>query len=370
MTERPMRVFAHLAWDKDPNEWAKRRASGLLVGRNDPTPYGYGRATSMGCTVLFSQTTPESAAEKAVRYAGRLLLGYDREHARRQTRAMLDSDVVWCHTESQSLAVADVLGRRRPGRPAIIGQVVWLLDRWPQLTLLHRSLFSRLVSRLDVLTTLSPCNADVARALFPRTRVEYIPFGIPSEGAIRPMDRGQDAARVVAVGNDRHRDWQTLYDALQDEPDVHLRVCSGTAPPHARRNQPGPVTGGMRVTIGPATTDAELNAAYASASVAVVPLHPNLHASGITAIEEAILAGLPVVATDVGGLRAYFGDDAVTYVPAGDARALRSAVLGLAASQGARERVERAQARILAGGLDAEGYIRRHVDLSQEIVAP
>jgi len=33
-----------------------------------------------------------------------------------------------------------------------------------------------------------------------------------------------------------------------------------------------------------------------------VPLLPNLHASGITVIQEAVLAGVPVVATDTGGL--------------------------------------------------------------------
>ena len=302
MTERPIRVFAHLASDKDRAKWASRHAAGLLVGRNDPTPYGYGRASRMGCTVSFSRSAPENVPHAALRVGARLLLGYDREHARRQVEAMLESDVVWCHTESQSLAVADVLGVRRPGRPAIIGQVVWLLDRWPKLTSFHRRLFTTLVSRLDILLTLSPSNAALARDLFPNTRVEVVPFGIPSEDAVPPADRRHAVNRVVAVGNDRHRDWQTLYRAFADEADVDLRVFSGTAPPFVERKKPRAEGGQSRITIGAAKDNAELNSAYAAASVAVVPLLPNLHASGITAIQEAILAGVPVVATDVGGL--------------------------------------------------------------------
>ena len=367
MSDRPIRVFAHLASDKDVTAWAQRRAAGLLVGRNDPTPYGYGRAAGMGCTVAFSTSGTKGLAQTALRMGARVLLGYDREHARRQVAAMHGSDVVWCHTESQSLAVADVLGPRRPGRPVIIGQVVWLLDRWPKLTPAHRHLFKTLVARLDVLTTLSPCNAAMARELFPETRVEFVPFGIPSEDAVAPTSRRRNVARIMAVGNDRHRDWWTLYKAFEDEPDVELRIFSGTAPPLADRKTAGGAP--AKITIGSAKTNAELDAAYAAAAVAVVPLRPNFHASGITAIQEAILAGVPVVATDVGGLRAYFGDDCVVYVPPGDAQALRSAVLDLAQATDAQARVARGQARITAEGLDAEGYVRRHVALSREILA-
>jgi glycosyltransferase involved in cell wall biosynthesis len=109
--------------------------------------------------------------------------------------------------------------------------------------------------------------------------------------------------------------------------------------------------------------------AYERATVAVVPLLPNLHASGITAIQEGVLAGVPVIATDVGGLRAYFSDDEITFIPEGDAAALRDAVARVAKnSEEANVMVQRAQTRIADSEVNASSYIRRHVELSKELV--
>ena len=100
-----------------------------------------------------------------------------------------------------------------------------------------------------------------------------------------------------------------------------------------------------------------------------MPLKPNRHASGITVIQEAVLAGLPVVATATGGLEGYFGADAVRYVPPGDPAALRAALLEVAADpEAARLRAERAQARMVEAEIGAEAYIRRHVDISREML--
>ena len=183
LSPRPMRVFVHLAHDKDPNVWRAARAAGTLVGRNDETPYGYGRASSMGCEVEFSQARPESLIAKAARAGLRVALGFDLAHARGQRDRIFASDVVWTHTESQFLAVSALLGSRSGG-PKLIGQAVWLLDRWPRLTPAHQAYFRRLIARVDILTTLSPLNAEAARHLFPGTRVEWVPFGIPSEDPI------------------------------------------------------------------------------------------------------------------------------------------------------------------------------------------
>lgn len=361
LSPRPMRVFVHLAHDKDPNAWRAARAAGTLVGRNDETPYGYGRASSMGCEVEFSQARPESLIAKAARAGLRVALGFDLAHARGQRDRIFASDVVWTHTESQFLAVSALLGSRSGG-PKLIGQAVWLLDRWPRLTPAHQAYFRRLIARVDILTTLSPLNAEAARHLFPGTRVEWVPFGIPSEDPIPPIVRSNDPVRVVAVGNDRHRDWLTLVKALKHIRGVELEILSGTAQRSLQRES-------SNVSIRLARTNLELSKAYARATVAVVPLFPNLHASGITAIQEALLAGVPVIATDVGGLRTYFGDNEVTYVPAGDPAALRDTV-ALAAQRGeeARAMVECAQARIANGGLNAHAYIRRHVELSGELL--
>ncbi len=45
-----------------------------------------------------------------------------------------------------------------------------------------------------------------------------------------------------------------------------------------------------------------------------VPLKHNKHASGITVVQEAVLSGVPVVATLRAGLDAYFSHDEIRYV--------------------------------------------------------
>jgi glycosyltransferase involved in cell wall biosynthesis len=354
-------VFAHLAYDKDLDKWRAARASGRLVGRNDETPYGYGRAAGMGCSVAFSQSMKEGRLDKLKRLACRALLGFDLVHAQRQSERLLAADIVWTHTESQFLAVAAML-RGRPHRPKLIAQAVWLLDRWPRLTIPHRMLFRSLIESVDVLTTLSPANAEAARKLFPQTRVEVMPFGLTSTDPIEPALRPSAPIQVLAVGNDRHRDWKTLVLAVDGLEGARLQILSGTVPKSIARD-------GGRVSVRSAKTNAELFDAFARANIAVVPLVPNLHASGITAIEEAVMAGIPVIASDVGGLRYYFDDSEICYVPAGDAAALRAAITHLSSNADAAiEMARRAQLRVLDKGLNIDGYISRHVELSKDLL--
>ena len=77
-----------------------------------------------------------------------------------------------------------------------------------------------------------------------------------------------------------------------------------------------------------------------------------------------------MVATDIGGLRGYFGNDDVRYVPPADPVALRAALRAVAGDPAtATAMARRAQASLIASELDAAGYVRRHVELSRELVA-
>ncbi|TXM99292.1 glycosyltransferase family 4 protein [Methylobacterium sp. WL64] len=359
---RPLNVFVHLAADKDAVAWREAWLSRKLVGINDETPYGYGRATSMGCTVKFSRTTPEGLAAKVVRLGLRVLTGFDVIHAFRQRRALLAADVVWTHTESQYLAVAAVLSLTKR-RPRLLGQSVWLFDRWKTLTPLHKLLYRRLIRHVDVLTVHSSVNLAVARALFPDKRVVLVPFGIPSEQMMAPVARAGKPFHILSIGNDRHRDWTCLASALDGLPNAMSAILSGTAPRVLIKGRPN-------LQIMQARTNSELFAHFAEADVVCVPLKPNGHASGITVIQEAVLAGVPVVASATGGLEGYFGADAVRYVPPGDPRALRDALQEIARNpEDARARALRAQQHMVDAQIGAEFFIRRHVELSREMLA-
>jgi len=358
-----MNVYVHLAMDKDAVQWRKKRESGDLVGINDPTPYGYGRAQAMGCHVVFSNSARENKLEKLFRLGLRVLLGADVVHAWRNRAAIGEADIVWTHTESQYLAVA-MVGVLLRKRIPMIGQTVWLMDSWDSLTSPKKMLIRWLVSRIDVLTFHSPENYARAKILFPGVNARLVKFGIPAEKKRAPVERPASAVvNILALGNDRHRDWKTLIEAVNGVPNFRLKILSGSVPRRIAKH-------GGNVEVTRARSNDELHRAFEEATVVCVPLKDNLHASGLTVIQEAILAGVPVVATNIGGLSTYFSADEIRYVPIGDATALRAAFDEIAREPArARARAARAQALMAdPDDLGAQAYIRDHVTLSREIL--
>jgi len=201
-------VFIHLALNKDVDAWRRSRDEGKLVGINDDTPYGYGRAESMGCTVRFSKCGRMTPTVKLGRLALRWLLGFDIVHSWRQRNAFGEADIIWTHTESQFLAVAATLLLTKH-KTKLLGQVVWLMDNWVRLSFLHKWLYRRLVQRVDVMTFLSRENWRMAQTIFRGVDSRVVPFGIPSEEPqpIKTFTGG--GVRILSLGNDRHRDWST-----------------------------------------------------------------------------------------------------------------------------------------------------------------
>jgi glycosyltransferase involved in cell wall biosynthesis len=360
----PIQVFVHLARGFGAAQWQARWDKGEIIGLNDRLPYGYFWAQEDGCTIEYSEDRHEGAFGRVLRLGVRLLLGFDFVHAWRNRRGIRRAEIVWTHTESQYLAVLLLLwGCPRSARPKVIAQSVWLFDRWPRLWSPKRWLYARLIAGAAVLTVLSPENLKVARALFPRQRSEMIPFGVKVDRMIKRGRRpAQRPIRVLSLGFDRHRDWQTLVSAVRDWPDCELRIVAPRLDPSLTRRC-------ANITLVHPKTNAELAALYDWADLVALALRPNLHASGITVIEEATVFGVPVVCTGVGGLGAYFAEGEVRYVPAGDPAALRQAIAALVDDDAERwSMVERAQHRMATAGLTSRRFGQRHAELSRELL--
>jgi glycosyltransferase involved in cell wall biosynthesis len=135
----------------------------------------------------------------------------------------------------------------------------------------------------------------------------------------------------------------------------------------APRLRPSLKLGGNTVLVHPTTND-EYLALYRWADVVALALTHNLHGSGITVIEEATVLGVPVVVTDIGGLRGYFSDREVRYVGASDPDAMREAVLSIAEDETSVQMVDRAQRRLIEGALTSRGFAERHAGLSRELL--
>ncbi|MEO0550330.1 MAG: acyltransferase family protein [Pseudomonadota bacterium] len=360
-----LKVFAHLAHGQDVVAWEKMYNDGVLVGINDPTPYGYGRANRMGCEISFSEAATGSKFYALIRLILRVLLGFDYIQARHNAKRAMDSEIIWTHTESQFLAMAMVFalrGKDKP-RPLLLGQSVWLFDKWPKLDPIRKAFYRYLINYVDILTVHSPLNLERARDLFPDKRVELVRFGIPTEALKTPELRQNKPHRIICVGNDRHRDWQTAIDAFKDEPDIDVKIFS-------TKTNPKLADGIDNVEIRGVKNDAELKAELSTASLMVLPLKPNLHASGATVLQESAIFGIPVIASHVGGLDAYFDAEAVTYVPHGSPEALKLAAMDLLnAPERALTQALKAHARVKSGAIGADAYVMDHVRLSRELLA-
>jgi glycosyltransferase involved in cell wall biosynthesis len=358
-----MRVLVVLPRALDAAAWPRRFAQGTVPDR---TPYGYHFAEEFGAQVTFCRPTRTwSGLAGMVDKALRRVLGFDFRHIWHNRRLITGGqfDVVWTHTEGEHLAIA-ALARLGYRVPAVIGQSIWLCDEWARMSALRRRAFRSLWRHAAVASFHSPCNADYARQRVAGIRTEVVKFGISLDSFPFQAPRSRFASgrplRLLALGNDRHRDWVTLAAAFGDRPQYELRVGSAAFPAtlQATNLHAGPMS------------QPELRQAYDWADCLLVPLRPNLHASGITAILEAVALGVPVVASDVGGLSAYFDADAVCFVPALDADALRAAVQGLADDPAnTLARALRAQQAMQATDLTTRGYAHRHVELSRQLLA-
>jgi glycosyltransferase involved in cell wall biosynthesis len=362
-----MKVHVHLAYGFSEDRWGRRFDSGQLIGVNERDPYGYRHAAPMVEAMTSSVDHPEGRFGRLVRLGLRAVLGFDFLHAWRNRAAIHAADVVWTHTESQHLAISQVFALQRVApadQPRLLAQSVWLMDRWARLSGLRRAYFRRLLRRADVLTFHSRENLALARTRLADRPSELVLFGINASEQTPPVrGRAGEPQLIIAVGNDVHRDWPTLIQAVARHPDWRLRIVSTKCPAALAE-------GIANVEIAGVGTNDDLKALYRQATIAIVPLLPNAHASGITVLQEAALNGVAAIASDVGGLRDYFADDSVTYYPSGDAGALERAIDRLLSDPEARyAQAVAAQRRMGPDGLSSYAFARRHVEISRALVA-
>lgn len=348
----------------DVDDWRKRWRAGAVP---DETPYGYHHAEAEGFSLTWGEKlVPASGLVSILFRLGRRLLGFDVEHAWRNRKGLFgpQTDLIWTHTEREFLPVvwwSMVL--RRPC-PPMIAQIVWLADEWHRLSAFKRWLWRSMLERVDVVTCHSPENFRFLKSDLGLGRVKLVEFGIAPDlcvpapcvqaesGVTRPI-------RVLTMGNDRHRDWPTLAKAVGGQDGLEVFVASATYPDHLLAPN----------MVRQVCDFAGVRARLQWCDVVVVPVVSNLHASGLTVVMEAVASGKPVVMTDTGGLRHYFGADAVWMAPVGDAEALRAQIIRAAKeTEQTLALRQKAYERFRAMDLDTRGYAHRHVVISRELL--
>jgi glycosyltransferase involved in cell wall biosynthesis len=325
---------------------------------------GHGFGATSWRSIQYSEDNEERLLTTLLRRSLQKLIGFDLIHAWRNRQQLNDASIVWTHTERENLAVLSLwrLMRKSP-TPPIVAQCVWLFDRWPRLPAWKRGFYRWLLKQADAITTHSPENLKRAQAVLSHDRIRLVMFGIHSVSQRKSAKFAVSLPlRIAALGNDMHRDWSTLLAAFGGLENYSVAIASTSA----RRLLKDKA---KNITLWKVKTVADLTALYDWADVVVVPTRQNLHASGITVVLEAILSGLPVVCSDTGGMRAYFCEGEIRYVPVSDVAAMRAATDEIASDDDFRRNlVSRAQERIQSADLTAQGFADRHRKLSEKIL--
>jgi glycosyltransferase involved in cell wall biosynthesis len=163
------------------------------------------------------------------------------------------------------------------------------------------------------------------------------------------------------VGEHR-RDFDSLLEVAarcsELDPELGLEVIS--TPEHAAALSSLP-----NVTARSGVSDEELVRSYRSANVLLLPL---LSATANNALLEGMSCGLPVIATDVGGVREYVDEHCAILVEPGDSQGMVRAVLDLIGDRSRRELMGLAGRR-RALRFDWARVAERQLDVYREALA-
>lgn len=220
------------------------------------------------------------------------------------------------------------------------------------------------LSRLDRIVVLSTVQARYLceEAGLPRERVRVVKDHVDH----RFFEPGDSATErfVLSVGQ-TGRDYRTLLEAV-----ASLQVPTTVVASSLWTGQAPQIRDGDRgVSVRANISARELWRLYDRASVVAVPLKPGLDfAAGVNAVLEAMAMGRPLVVSATPGIADYVEDGVdCLLVPAGDARALRSAIERLLEDRPLAERLGRAGRVVVERDRNLDAYVRTLVDILHEV---
>lgn len=312
MTTRTLVLSEH-----DLDAWAARAARGEVPAR---LPYGVDALESLGYRLAGVPATSGRVLGK-LRDVAEHRSGLRLERALRGAARAARADLVLALLEPQGRVAGMLRGAGIPpyrGRPLVVWSV-WLAEELRSAAPADRRRLVRGLLAADLLTHMSRHETEVlVDAGFSPDRLLRVDFGV-EDAYYTPDPSITRDLPVLAVGQDRGRDWATLYAAVpRMGAPVVLHAPQGSLP--AGAPPPGLELGGV-IPLP------EYRNRLRRAQVVVVPTHDLAYPTGQSVALEAAATGACVVATDTAAMRQYLThDDTALLVPPGDPVALAGAV--------------------------------------------
>lgn len=199
--------------------------------------------------------------------------------------------------------------RRRP-------QIVATFHQPPHL--LRRIIGEKIIRSVDHAIVLSPEQAQFMNNYLPENQISLIPHGVDIN-FWQPGDKKLSRFRCLTVGT-WFRDFPTLNEVackLLAYPDIELQVVS-------RKYENDQELNNISVTTG--ISDEQLKKLYQRSHLLLLPLK---NATANNSILEAIACGLPVVTTDLPGIRYYLPGKEAMCIPDNNPELIVEAILKL-----------------------------------------
>lgn len=230
-------------------------------------------------------------------WAGRVLhrkLGYGPAAALVVFLACRRYDVIWCFTEIEGLVLALMFKIFRVRKKLFLIAVEPLSPN----SLLFLFKLKVWTHFTKILPTNTYQSAELVRLGLPAEKLAVLPYQVDCQYFTNAATAriGSGKPLIVAVGLES-RDYATFIKAVTDlDVDVFVAAASLWSGDSAKFTVSVPAN----VTVGRCSYQ-ELMDLYSRATLAVVPLRDSPYQHGITAIQEAMAMGLPVVVTRTRG---------------------------------------------------------------------
>jgi glycosyltransferase involved in cell wall biosynthesis len=213
--------------------------------------------------------------------------------------------------------------------------------------------FKRMMQSTEHLKTIDAAIvvSNIQRPLFDSIlgseKVFFIPLGVDVEYFVPPHSGKKDSTKVCLCVGHHHRDFSTLCKVaaiLKNwDPEVRFivinKVFSAYLTPEQQEFYKKSFAELGNVELLESVADEELLRFYQTSDLMVLPL---LDTTANIALLEALSCGLPVVTTDIGGVRDYVDPDIAAFVPPQNAEIMADQIMRLLQNPLGREKLSHA----------------------------